>query len=349
MTESEKPVGIGIVGSGFMGRTYAEVVSKYVEGARLVGVTAGTRAAQLASDYGCKCFGSLKELLAAKNLDAVFIATPHHRHAKEALAAAKAGKHLLIEKPMACTVADCDTIVDACRSQGLRCSIGFSQRTRVCNVKAKELLDSGRIGKIRHIHTYQTVPGGMPNLPAWQSDGRNMGTLFGHGIHNFDMIRWLTGEEIETVYAKCRSTDSDLKTEGTSDVLMTLEDGTTAYFLCSFQLSPPGFPRSQFTVQAICERGLLDIDAYGEARASIEGAPWETIATQPPIDWQGKGFLDPVRLEAYIAHVSDFVSSIVEKRAPTITAWDGRQAVAAALAAYESSRTGRQIVLETSP
>jgi predicted dehydrogenase len=133
------------------------------------------------------------------------------------------------------------------------------------------------------------------------------------------MIRWLTGEEIATVYAKSRSLAGGGQVEGTSDVLMTLTSGATAYFLCTFELAAPGFPRSQFAVRAICEKGLLDIDAYGEARASVNGAEWETIAVQEKIDWQGKGFLDPVRLEAYIAHVKDFLASIRERRPPQIT------------------------------
>jgi predicted dehydrogenase len=147
------------------------------------------------------------------------------------------------------------------------------------------------------------------------------------------------------VYAKSRSLAGSGKTEGSSDVLMTLTGGATAYFLCTFELAAPGFPRSQFAYRAICEKGLLDVDAYGEARASVAGGDWETIAVQEKIDWQGKGFLDPVRLEAYIAHVKDFVISIREKRPPQITGWDGRQAVAAALAAYESSKTGKEIIL----
>lgn len=342
---SNSRINVGILGSGFMGRTYSETVTRYVDKARLVGVACGTRAPKLAEDYGIEYFDSAEDLIRDERIDIVFIATPHHKHAEQALLAAQAGKHLLIEKPMACSVEECDRILSACENAGVKCSIGFSQRTRICNRRAKELLDSGKVGKILQIRTYQTVPGGMPNLPKWQMDSENLGTLFGHGIHNFDMIRWLTGEEIRTVYAKCRNVEDDSAVEGTADVLMSLSDGATAYFLCTFQLPKPGFLRSQFAVRAICERGLLDVDAYGEARVSIEGGDWETVAVQAPIDWQGKGALDPVRLEAYTAHVSDLVDSILEDRTPSITGWDGRQAVAAALAAYESSNTGKEVSL----
>ena len=279
------------------------------------------------------------------DIDAVFIATPHAEHADQALRAATAGKHLLIEKPMASTVEECDAVLAACRQRSLRCTIAFTQRMRTCNAQAKAWLDAGKAGRILHVRSYQMVAGGMPNLPPWQFDPANRGTLFGHAVHNFDNLRWLTGQEIHAVFAKCRSVDCACTTEGTSDVLLTMDGGVVAYLFCSFQLPKPGFPRSQFATRVICERGLLDVDAYGEARVSLDGGPWETLAVQPPIDWQGKGFLDPVRLESYAAHLQDFIDSIRENREPAITGWDGRQAVAAALAAYESSRTGLEIVL----
>ncbi|MCG3198288.1 MAG: Gfo/Idh/MocA family oxidoreductase [Candidatus Omnitrophica bacterium] len=342
MTSSGTFLGVGLIGSGFMGRTYAETVARFVPDARLVGVTCGSRAEALAKDYGIPHFPDLGSLLGQEDLDAVMIATPHALHAEQALLAAEAGKHMLIEKPMAGSVAECDAILAACSSSGLRCSIGFSQRTRTCNLRAKELLSSGELGKVLHIRATQLVPEGMANLPKWQFEEANLGTLFGHGIHNFDMIRFLTGQEIVAVRARCRSLDPNTPTEGTSDVLMDLSDGTIAYFFCSFQIPKPGFPRSQFSCQIACEKGLLDIDAYGELRVSLHGKSWEVLAVQEPIDWQGKGFLDPVRLQTYILHVTDFSNSIREGREPSITGWDGRQAVAAALAAYESSRTGRE-------
>jgi predicted dehydrogenase len=88
----------------------------------------------------------------------------------------------------------------------------------------------------------------------------------------------------------------------------------------------------------------MDVDAYGELRVAIDGQ-WTVAACQQPIDWQGKGFLDPVRLESYTLQCQDFIDAVVQKRSPAVTGWDGRQAVAAALAAYESSATGKEVVL----
>ena len=114
----------------------------------------------------------------------------------------------------------------------------------------------------------------------------------------------------------------------------------------SFEVAGPGFPRAESGIRVACEKGLLDVDTYKETRISVEGGEWQALAVQPAIDWAGKGFLDPVRLQTYRDLVQDLVDAVIEGREPKVTGWDGRQAVAAALAAYESSRTGSEVTLK---
>src|SRR5438105_1940344 len=109
------PVGIGMVGSGFMGLTYSEAITRHVSGAKLVAVAGGTRSAKLAGDYGVPAEETVERLLARPDVDAVVLATPDQVHANLAVQAAAAGKHVLVEKPMAPTVAECDAIIAACR------------------------------------------------------------------------------------------------------------------------------------------------------------------------------------------------------------------------------------------
>lgn len=336
-------IGIGIIGSGFMGRTFSETITKRCTNATLVAVTGGSRAEQLAEDYGIALEASVDALVGRDDIDAVFVATPHDLHAEQSIAAARARKHVLIEKPMACSVADCDAIINMCRSAGVYSSISFSQRTRKCCAKAKELIDAGAIGKIVQFQSFALCPTSLDGLPAWQSNAENLGTLFGHAIHNFDQIRWFTGAEIKTVYAKCTSIEG-ARIEGTSMVLMSMTDGTAASLWESFELAKPSFPRTQMGAWIIGEKGLMDLDAYGELRIATD-SEWKVVETQDPIDWAGKGFLDPVRLESYTLQCQRFIGAIIDKREPPVTGWDGRQAVAAALAAYESSKTGKEIVL----
>jgi len=347
MTESRRSLGVGIVGAGFMGQTYARTVSDHVQGAYVVAVADVdvSKTAPMAEEYGILACGTIEELLEIRGIDMVCVATPHALHGPQALAAAKAGKHLMIEKPMAGSVAECDAVLSVCKEKHLLSSIMYTQRARTGNVKTKELLASGRMGRVLQMRSYQMVPGGMEVVPKWQLQPEGVGLLFGHGIHNLDQTRWLTGAEIATVYAKARNIDPRYTVEGTSDVLLTMTDGTVCYIFCSFELPKPGFPRSEIGTRIICERGLIDIDSYGETRVSYEGGPWEVLVVQEKVDWAGKGFLDPARLKAYTANIQALVDAVREGKPLDTTGWDGRQAVAAVFAAYESSRTGREIKL----
>ena len=337
-------LGVGIVGSGFMGRTYAETIGKFCPRATVKAVTGGSRAEKLARDYGIGLEESLDSLLGRDDVSVVFITTPHHVHAEQALAAASAGKHVMIEKPMACSVADCDAVIEACDAAGVLCSVAFTQRSRKCNILAKQMIDAGRIGRIQQIMEWQFLPGGLAAFPGWQSDSDNLGILFGHAIHNFDRIRWITGAEIATVFAKCTSLEPGTRVEATSMLLMTLTDGTMVTMWSSGQMPRPSFPRTQFACWIVGQKELIDLDAYGELRVTEDGQ-WRVAETQEPIDWQGKGALDPIRLESYAQHCREFFDAVIAGRQPPITGRDGRNAVAAALAAYQSSESGKEIVL----
>ncbi len=339
-------IGIGVIGCGFMGKTQVETISKFVHGAAMRAVYDSHQQAaeEVARKYGIAAEKSLEALLERSDISAVFIETPHFLHAEQALAAIAAGKHVMIEKPMAHTVELCDEIIRRAEEKGVLVSIVFSQRSRDCNLKAKELIDQGAIGKIHQIVEFHLLAGGLVKFPKWQSEKENLGILFGHAIHCFDRIRWLTGAEYETVYARCMSMDPAAVVEASSMVLMTMTDGTVVSLWSSGELPPPSFPRREFSAMIVGEKGLMDLDAYGELLINTSGK-WEVAARQEPVDWAGKGFLDPVRLQSFKRHAQGFIDSIREKRKPPVTGWDGRQAVAAALAAYESSRTGKVVKL----
>jgi len=339
----KETLGIGIVGAGFMGQTYARTIATLVKGARLAAVAGGSRAPKLAQEYGVDAEASIEALLGRDDVDLVCIATPHAGHGSEGLAAARAKKHLLIDKPMATTTQACDAILDECAARGLRCEIMFTQRNRICNIETKRLLDSGTLGRLLHLHTTQVVPDGMKTSPSWQLQPENVGVLMGHGIHNIDHARWLTGQDIARVYAKVRAFDPRYEVDSTADAVLTMEDNTVCTVFCSFEVGKPGFPRTGGATQAVCERGLIDSDWYGELRVSRDGGPWEVVASQPPIDWAGQGFLDPVRLSTYATTIQRLVDDIRAGAPHGGSGWDGRQAVAAAEAAYESSRTGREV------
>jgi predicted dehydrogenase len=338
-----KEIRIGIIGSGFMGRTNAETATKYLDGARLVAVSGGSRAAALATEYGAQHDTNPRDLILRDDIDAVFISTPHAVHAEHATLACNAGKHVLLDKPMAASVEECTQIIEAGRGNGANVMIMFGQRFRKVNMEAHRLIAEGAIGRITQIHSHALNSGGLGALPAWQSEPENLGTLFGHGIHNLDQVRWLTGQEVKTMAAQVQR-EAPSNNEVASMAVLGLSGGAMATVWVSWTVPSPNFPASGFSARVVGETGILDLDAYGTLRLGYQGK-WTVVTEQAPIDFKGKGMLDPVRLEAYAAQGNEFLNSIREGRRPSVTGEDGRAAVQIALAAYESAAENRTVLL----
>lgn len=238
-----KTLGVGLIGSGFMGRTNAETVKRYLEGARLVAVTGGSRAASLAQEYGAEAEPDLDAFLARPDIDVVIISTPHAAHSKQAIAAAKAGKHILLDKPMATSVADCDRILDAAKLARVKLMIMFGQRFRDCNIEAHRLVRAGAIGQVTMIQEQILAVGGLSSLPSWQSLPENVGILLGHAVHNIDRIRWITGAEIVSVSAQVQR-DQASGNDVSVMALLSLTSGAMATLWASWAIASPAFPHT---------------------------------------------------------------------------------------------------------
>ncbi|HKR27098.1 MAG TPA: Gfo/Idh/MocA family oxidoreductase [Acidobacteriaceae bacterium] len=338
-----KSLGVGLVGAGFMGRTNAETVKRYTRGAHLVAITGGSRAAALATEYGMATEPGTEALFARPDVDVVMISTPHAAHAEQAVAAARAGKHILLDKPMATTLEDCDRILEAVRSAGVRLMIMFGQRFRDCNIEAHRLVRAGAIGRVRMMQEQILATGGLASLPGWQSLPENIGILIGHAVHNIDRIRWISGSEIVSVSAQVQR-DPATNTDVSSMVLLGLASGAIATLWASWNVASPAFPHTASRSVIAGETGNLDCDAYGELRLG-QGKEWKVVTVQAPIDWAGQGALSPVRMEAYRRQHQEFLDAVCEDREPLVTGEDGRAAVQVALAAYRSAAEGRVIQL----
>jgi predicted dehydrogenase len=338
-----KEVRIGVLGAGFMGRTNAEAVTRYLKHARLVAVAGGSRAPALAAEYGVACENSVDALLERSDIDAVLISTPHAQHAAQAVAAASRGKHILLDKPMATSVEDCDRILDAAERAGVKLMIMYGQRFRICNMEAHRLIREGAIGRVRMIQEFILSGGGLESLPPWQSRRENFGPFLGHAVHNIDRIRWLTGAEITSVAALTQH-DPESGNETSAMAQLSLSDGGMASIWESWQIAAPAFPRSASGAWIAGENGNLDLDAYGQLRLGRNNG-WEVVVEQAPIDWKGDGMLSPVRMQSYQMQHQEFVDSILEDRTPSVTGYDGRAAVEVATAAYRSAAERRTIPL----
>lgn len=340
-------VGIGMIGSGFMGLTYAEALTRHVQGARLAGVTGGRRAAQLAKDYGVPAEATLDALLARRDVDGVVIATPDQDRLEVTRQAAAAGKHVLAEKPMAPTVAECDAMIDACARAGVNLAVVKTERYRKITRKAKQLIDDGIIGPIRMLRTISSFPISLTRElfagRAWMADPKSGGLFMGMASHNTDFLRWLTGKNAVKVFAQV-NTFSDVKAPAQSVMAqIVFEDGIMAHLWISSEFPPPGLPSSEVRFQVVGRDGMLDLENF-EFLDLGKGDKWERVYEPEKFDYL-KEPKSPIRLVPHIGVLQEFVDSIRERRAPQVGGADGRAVVEICEACLLSARSGQAVSL----
>ncbi|MBI3865810.1 MAG: Gfo/Idh/MocA family oxidoreductase [Planctomycetia bacterium] len=340
-------VGIGMIGSGFMGLTYCEAISRHVRGARLAAVAGGRRGAELARDYGVDHVAEIPALFARDDVQAVVLATPDQNRRELTLAAAAAGKHVLAEKPMAPTIADCDAMIAACQKAGVNLAVVKTERFRKITKRAKQLIDDGTIGPVRMVRTVSSFPVTLARelfeTRPWMADEAGGGLFMGMATHNTDFLRWVTGANAVKVFAQV-TTFSELPAPAQSVMAQVVFDnGAMGHLWISSEMPPPGIPSSEVRFQIVGRDGILDLENF-EFLELGKGDKWERIATPERFDYL-KEPKSPIRLYPHIGVVQEFVDSIVERRPPAIGGAEGRAAVEICQACLISARTGQVVDL----
>ena len=348
-------VGMGVIGSGYMGRTYAACLTRHVPNADLVAVWGGRRAPALAEEFGVEADASLDALLGRPEIEAVVITSPHRAHLPQALAAAVAGKHVYIEKPMAVSVAECDAIIDACATAGVQLTVNFVTRFRDAPLAMKRLVDDGRIGEIRMIQMRGAWTSflledivdeatGRVIIPkkSWAFDPAEGSQFLDWGVHETDAVRWLTGSEAVLAYADYRTYGTPPPIDLSAMVQYRMANGVMVQMLMTYEAPEPGLVPNDWT-RIIGSAGIIEADHYGQVRLGA-GAEWQLIAEQVAFDFLGD-YLDPNRLKGFAAQVEDFAGAIREDRAPIVTGRDGRAAVEMVEAADRAAATGEAVAL----
>ncbi|MFL1463764.1 Gfo/Idh/MocA family protein [Roseococcus sp. DSY-14] len=228
-------LGCAIVGMGAWGRKLVDSVQGR-NGAGLRFVAGATRSPDKAREWaarqGIEVLPDLDAALADPRVQAVALATPHAQHAGQVIAAARAGKHVFVEKPFTLSRADAEAAVDACRRAGVVLALGHNRRFLPAVAEMKRLLDTGALGTLLHVEGQFSGPGGFAYKPGfWRADRAEspLGGMGGMGIHMVDMIIHLAGR-----FRDVRVVSQAAVLEGTIDdttaMLATLESGPTVGF-----------------------------------------------------------------------------------------------------------------------
>jgi UDP-N-acetyl-2-amino-2-deoxyglucuronate dehydrogenase len=340
-------IGFGIVGAGLVARFHARAIAA-TPGAHLAAVCRAdaSRAAEAAAGLGVPCEASLEALLERPDVDAVCLCTPSGQHAEQAIAAARAGKHVLVEKPMALNLSGADVMIAACRDAGVRLGVAFQRRTDPALRALHDAIRAGELGRL--VAGSATVPYFRPQSyydsaawrGTWSLDGG--GALMNQGIHLVDLLLWLMGGEVEVVGASGGTADHKIEVEDHVVAALRFASGAGGTVVAT-TAAAPGFPHR---VEIYGTRGGAQIE--GDALVRWETHPESAGGTAPRIRPQAAATVaagsgaSPTGIGT-LGHtllVQDFVAAIREGRAPLVDGTEGRRSLALVLDIYQAAGLG---------
>ena len=341
MAAEARAVGIGIVGAGLMARTYAYAMGELLPEARLVAVTGGSRAEQLARANDCDAEPDVAALARRADVDVVIVASPTFRHREHVAAAAAAGCHVFCETPLAATLADVDAILDACRDAGVVLGAEAASRYRSGMRWAHALLEDGTIGTVRMIRFTNAHPvGGHHGMAPWMADPA-AGTFYvDQGVHSNDILRWFAGADANRCVATYGRYVDGPRADESAMVGYTFANGVIAQAWVSDEWPVAPAPRSSEYL-VVGSKGLLEVQLRGTLRLNT-GSGWETLYEHPEIaiDPPSRAFAYP-----YADQLRDFLGAIGDGRTPEVDGVTARAAIEMSVAADRSAATGQSVDL----
>jgi len=313
-----KKLGVAVIGTGGWGKNHVRVY-KELASTELVAVcdVNAERAKNIANQFGVKAYTNSTRMLKNKEIEAVSVCTWSTKLAKEALKALKAGKHVLVEKPMATNTKQAEKLLETAEQNDLHLTVGFLMRFIPGLQHIREAVENKKIGEL--------VCATARRVSQWPERIGDVGVVKDTAIHDIDVMRYIFNEDPITVYAKTGSM-KHIKFEDYAQIMLTYKDGKSA-FIESNWLTP--YKTRMLTVTG--SDAIMRLD-YMTQELWIE-EPKENL--QPRYQWQ-----EPLKLE-----LQHFADCILEKKKALISGVDGLKALQVAEAALQSSAKNRAIKL----
>ena len=221
---------IGLAGLGTGGRSLPQAVAKTTGFSFVAGADLRAEArAQYRAEFGIETFDSVEALCAMKELDAVYVATPNPFHAEHAITALQAGKHVMVEKPMALTLEDCDRMIAGAEQSRVKLMVAHTRSWNAPIRKMREIISSGRLGRVAQVHTLRYSPWLLrPREPLEIDTALGGGVCYRQAPHQVDIARLLGGGLVTSVRAHAGRWSAENDTEGNYSALLQFDGGATA-------------------------------------------------------------------------------------------------------------------------
>ena len=339
-------IGIALVGCGRIAKRHADLLGTgQIRGAKLAAVcdVQADRAAAFGARYDVPSFTSIDALLGAPGIDAVSILTPSGMHAEHAIRVAKAKRHVIVEKPMALTLADAAAMIDAADAAGVNLFVVKQNRFNVPVIKAREALDAGRFGKLvlgtvrvrwcreQAYYAHDSWRG------TWAQDG---GVLANQASHHIDMLGWFMGE-VESVHARAATALVHIEAEDTAVATLRFRNGALGIIEATGAARPRDMEGS---LSVLGSGGAVEIAGFAVNKIRT----WQFVEPLPSdAEVMEKFSVNPPNVygfghQAYYEHVVDCLAHGVR---PLVDGHHGRESLELVMALYESIASGREVAL----
>ncbi|WP_159705779.1 Gfo/Idh/MocA family protein [Arthrobacter sp. 18067] len=324
---------LGIIGAGAVAHFHAESAGR-INNVQMAAVCDLQREAaeRVASPWGAQVYTDYAVMFREAGLDAVIINTPHALHLEMVLAAAEHGLHVLVEKPMATTVTDCDRMIQACRDAGVSLVIGQIQHFLPEKLAAEDVLAGGELGRVLMIRDYRTTDYRPGTRPEWffSESMAGGGALMNIGGHCLDRSIWFGGAPVESLNASTlKRFGVPVETDGA--ISLTLRNGVHVNVVVVSDAT-----QRMDEVLIVCEHGTISCSPHSGTLVRSAGttrAMWEP----QPQDIQ----------EGFFLQLQDFVR-VLDGGTPKVSVEHARHIVEVVLASYEAAGSGTPLVLNES-
>lgn len=320
-------IAVGVIGVGRMGQNHTRL---YSEIASLVGISDCDKSAKrIAKRFNITFYSDYSELL--KVVDAVSVATPTKTHFRIAMDCIRAGKHLLIEKPISYTPEEAEQLIQATREQGVTLAVGHTERHNPVVQSAKSALDRGQFGKI--------VSMAARRVSAYPPRVRDVGVIMDLATHDIDILNYFAASKVESVYAVSKSVTNS-RQEDCANILLTYENGICGVIETNW-LTPMKVRRMSIT----CSKKFVELDYINQVLQvssstfkDLDMSNLYMIPQEYDVQIITLKKQEPLRNE-----LIDFLSAIETKREPLVTGEQALYTLKIAQAALDSSREGKVI------
>jgi predicted dehydrogenase len=343
--DNNRKFGFGVIGCGMIAKLHAEAIAA-IDGAYLVGVADSNKdiALEFAARYDCAAFSSPDELIASNDVDIICICIPSGLHAEYAVRVASAGKHFIVEKPLAITREQLSSVIEACEKNRVKGCVISQLRFAPDVQKAKRAIEDGLIGRIVFADLTMKYHRSEEYYSSSQWRGTKAmdggGALMNQGIHGIDLIQYLAGPII-SVCGVCKTLVHSIEVEDTASLTVEFESGAVGTITGSTSVFP-GFPRY---IEINGTKGSIALTEDKITRWIVDGNNDTADLNAESDNIASHNDPSQITMDLHKKQIEDMINALMTGGDPTVDVHEGKRAVNVILSAYEAGEKGKKVFI----